>query len=126
MKRTLAGVLAVALLASCGKQNRRPAADSTTPPAVAKSVDPTPAAAVPEKSDAGKVEAVSPAVLAGPSPEEMEPDEEDPSVADTDQMTPPAKVAPPPHADTAPEKAPAGKAATGGTKHKTKKSRPSE
>jgi len=84
MKFMLAGCLALAVLVSCGKKHGHPPGE--VPPTLAKS-DVT-AAPAPK---AAPVEVVSPVVVPqvpASMPEDIAPDEEDPSVPDTDQMAP--------------------------------------
>lgn len=103
MRFTCAGCLALALLLSCGKRHSSPPPDRV-PPLLAKPDIPAPAV-----SKTLPVEAVSPAapVVPAPMPEDIAPDEEDPSVPDTDQMAPSSVPSPTlgQHVDRAIEKA---------------------
>ncbi len=90
MKLALAGCLVAVLLASCGKKES-PRPGDKAPPVIAKED-----AATPPVTKEVSGEMVSPVAPATPAPEEMAPDEEDPSVPDTDQMTQPAETKPKP------------------------------
>src|ERR1035437_6595477 len=82
MKFTLTGCLALALLVSCGKKGTPQPSDH--PSSVVERADVTAPA-----HKALPVDVVSPLVPPAPAPDEIVPDEEDPSMPDTDQITPP-------------------------------------